>query len=283
VPPELVSIVAADGASSTAQFHGATQPRAAALVLPAMGVNARSYGPFAEALAVLGVSVLVAEHRGGETSSVRPARGVDYGYAELLGELPLLLGALRARAPGLPIDLVGHSMGGQLAVAGLSRWHAPSARLVLLASGTVHHRAWAGLPRLGVWVGTTLAEGVARGLGYFPGHRLGFGGRQGRELIIDWARASRTGMFTSGGVSVEHALDTPLAVLAISVSGDTYAPPNATRQLVAKLSRAEVSHAAVLPPSEPRRLNPHFRWLRAPGSAAQVVATFLGERRQGSN
>ncbi len=279
VPTELVTLTAADGASSSARFHRATGVRAAALVLPAMGVNARSYDAFAEALAGLGVSVLVAEHRGGESSSVRPARGVDYGYAELLGELPLLLAALRARAPGLPVDVVGHSMGGQLGVAGVSRWHTPGARLVLLASGTVHHRAWSALPGLGVWVGTTLAEGVARGLGFFPGHRLGFGGRQGRTLIIDWARASRSGTFSSGGVSVEHALDTPLSVLTVSITGDTYAPPNTTRQLVRKLTHATVTHASVQPPAEPRRLNPHFRWLRTPLSAAQTVASFLLDGR----
>jgi predicted alpha/beta hydrolase len=206
---------------------------------------------------------------------VRARRGSDYGYAEVLSELPLLVAAASARVPGLPVDLLGHSMGGQLGVAALSRWHRPGARLVLVASGTVHHQAWSGVSRLGILLGTTIAEGVARGLGFFPGHRLGFGGLQGRSLIVDWARASRTGTFASHGASFEHGLDVPLEVLTVSVLGDTYAPPAATRHLVAKLSNATVKTLSVAAPAEPRRLNAHFRWLREPQVIAAPVAAFL--------
>jgi predicted alpha/beta hydrolase len=275
VPTELVDLIAPDGARSQARFTAAATPHAVTLLLPAMGVNARSYDGFARVLAERGVSALVAEHRGGDSSSVRARRGTDYGYAEVLSELPLLVEAARARAPGLPVDLLGHSMGGQLGVAALSRWHRPGARLMLVASGTVHHRAWTGVSSLGVLLGTTVAEGVARTLGFFPGHRLGFGGRQGRSLIVDWARASRTGTFASGGASFEQGLDVPLEVLTVSVLGDTYAPPAATRHLVAKLSRATVKTISVPPPPSPEKLNPHFRWLREPEVIAAPVAEFL--------
>ncbi len=278
MPTELVDLVAPDGVRSQARFTAATSPRAVTVLLPAMGVNARSYDGLARALSHHGVSTLVAEHRGGDSSSVRARRGTDYGYAEVLSELPLLVEAASARVPGLPVDLLGHSMGGQLGVAALSRWHRAGARLVLVASGTVHHRAWTGVSSLGILLGTTVAEGVARTLGFFPGHRLGFGGLQGRSLIVDWARASRTGIFASGGASFEQGLDVPLEVLTVSVLGDTYAPPAATRHLVAKLSHATVKTLSVAPPAEPRRLNPHFRWLREPDAVAAPVAEFLARQ-----
>jgi predicted alpha/beta hydrolase len=276
---QLVPLTAPDGATSSARYFDASgKAVAAVVVLPAMGVNARSYDAFAAALAERGVAVLVAEHRAGETSSVRPRRGVDFGYAELLSEWPALFAALRERTPHVPISLLGHSMGGQLAVAALNRWHTPGARLVLVASGTVHHRAWKGVEAFAVLSGTWLAARLATTLGYFPGHRLGFGGKQGRGLITDWARASRTGVFraTDGSLEVglEHAQP---RVLAVHVTGDTYAPREATTHLLAKLPGARVHWTELPPPPTPHRLNPHFRWLRAPMPFAERVAQFLAE------
>jgi predicted alpha/beta hydrolase len=149
---ELIPIHAYDGTTSQARLIRGPSS-VGLLILPAMGVNARAYDRFAQSLADAGFTVLVAEHRGGENSSVRPGRGVDFGYAELLADVEVLVGQLRAITSG-PVHLLGHSLGGHLAVLGLSRWFEPGSRLVLVASGTVHHRAWPPLQGLGVLVGS---------------------------------------------------------------------------------------------------------------------------------
>lgn len=274
---ETLQLEMKDGATSTARLFRSTRERAPGLlVLPAMGVNARSYDRFGEALASEGVTTLVAEHRGGDSSSVRARRGVDYGYAELLDDLVLHLGQLEQRTSG-PVSVLGHSLGGQLATVGLSRWWKPGAKLIVIASGTVHHRAWTGLERLGVLAGTQLAHAVARGLGYFPGHRLGFGGLQARSLIADWSNAARTGEFKS---VVRGALELRLdelepTVLAMHVQGDTMAPRAATEGLLRKLRRAKVTWLDITPPATPAKMNAHFRWMKDPSVVAREVAVFL--------
>lgn len=267
--------MALDGARSEARLFEAGQGPAL-LVVPAMGVNARGYDRLGEALASLGVTTLVSELRGGDSSSVRARRGVDYGYAELIDDTLAHVAWLRARGHAV-VNVLGHSLGGQLSTVSLARWHQPGAKLVLIGSGTVHYRAYTGLERWRVLAGTQFAGVVARGLGYFPGHRLGFGGLQARSLITDWSNASRTGEFRSARHGrLEQRLETfEPEVLAIHVLGDDMAPRSATEALVRKLPRARVTWAEVAAPTEPAKLNPHFRWMKAPAAAAERIAAFL--------
>jgi predicted alpha/beta hydrolase len=272
----LINLTLHDGATSASRLHLAAEGAPGLLILPAMGVNARAYDRLGEALATAGITTLVSEHRGGDGSSVRAKRGVDYGYAELLDDMDLHFTELRKHTTG-PMSLLGHSLGGQLGTIGLARWFEPGGKLIVIASGTVHHRAWGGIRGVGVYVGTQLAHGVARGLGYFPGHRLGFGGLQGRGLIIDWANAARTGEFRSHARgALEHRLD-ELApdVLALHVQGDTMAPRSSTEALLRKIRHARVQWADITPPPQPRKMNPHFRWLKDPASVALHVSHFL--------
>ena len=59
-------------------------PRASLLWLPAMGIGAKHYVPFADALARRGIAVFLHEWRGAGSSSVRASRDTDWGYRELL-------------------------------------------------------------------------------------------------------------------------------------------------------------------------------------------------------
>ena len=96
-------------------------------------------------------------------------------------------------------------------------------------------------------------------------------------MIIDWSNASRTGHFTSQrDGSLEQRLDefSP-DVLAIHVQGDTLAPRAATEALLSKLKNARVQWLDLKPPPEPRKMNPHFRWLKDPTQAVSAIAPFL--------
>lgn len=277
-PMELLAMRASDGARSEARLFRSQEKGAGLLVLPAMGVNARAYDRLAEELAAAGVTTLVMEHRGGDGSSVRARPGIDYGYAELLEDMVQHLALLRSHVTG-PAHLLGHSLGGQLATVGLAKWFVPGAKLIVIASGTVHHQAWGGLRGLGVLAGSQLAQVIARGLGFYPGHRLGFGGLQARSLIVDWSNAARTGDFTSARDGLlEHRLDELSPdVLAIHVQGDTMAPRATTEALLRKVKHARVEWVNVMPPAQPRKLNPHFRWLKDPSAAVREISRFLNQ------
>ncbi|MFV8752260.1 alpha/beta fold hydrolase [Nannocystaceae bacterium ST9] len=255
------------------------RPRGAVLVMPAMGVEARYYEPLAVALAARGFAVARAELRGHGASPVRAGRGRDFGYRELAERsLPALIEALRERWPNVPRIVLGHSLGGQVASLYASLPGADLDALILIASGSVDHRGWPASQQTRVLFGTQLYAMIARVLGYFPGDKLGFAGREPRSQILDWAHNARTGRWQLRGSARdwEAALgEVDLPVLAISVDGDDYAPHGAVDRQVAKLRAAQVERIRLTRESAPPELLHHFRWARSPESMVATIDEWL--------
>src|SRR5690606_15020503 len=87
-------------------------PRRSLLWLPALGVAAKHYVPFADALAARGVAVFLHEWRGNGSSALRPSRDNDWGYRELLlQDIPCSERLVERHAPGVPRVIGGHSLG----------------------------------------------------------------------------------------------------------------------------------------------------------------------------
>jgi predicted alpha/beta hydrolase len=225
-----------DGQRLGLRYHGGgDRGGPVVLLLPAMGVPAGYYDPFAARLVEVGLDVLVADLRGTGVSTPRPGRASRYGYAELAGDV----GAVLAGAPelaGRPVLLLGHSLGGHAAAAHLALTTGatgglgggPSVRgLVLVASGVPNHRLYEGRRALSVRAAGWLIPAAAAVVGYWP-KVLGFGGSQARGVMRDWGRLARSGRLPElAGVDVEAALaGVTLPVLGISAdAGTDHRPP----------------------------------------------------------
>jgi len=259
--------------------HDAAAAPPAALVLPALGVPAGAYRRLAEALSRLGLDTGVAEWRGGGASPVRASRRSDWGYLDLFQhEVQGGIAALRAHLPGRRVAIVGHSLGGHLGLMARAEATAGLAGVLTVASGTPTLRFFA--PALRLQIRMVLATHGVTGplLGYFPGHRIGFGGRQPRRLMDEWALLARLGRFEIGGRNLleprsEAARRIP--VHALSLPRDTYAPRAATAHL---LQLAGVDEAHIERFQGPGPLG-HFDWLKDPHAvAARVHAVLAGWR-----
>ncbi|BCJ57509.1 alpha/beta hydrolase family protein [Micromonospora endophytica] len=242
------------------------------LIAPAMGVRARYYRPFAAALRDAGLAVAVADLRGTGESTPRPSRACRYGYAELAADIGAVRAALKDRWDGRRTLLLGHSLGGQAAVLHLALHGEQEVDgLALVAVGIPYWRDFAGLRRYGVLPYTQGIAATARLLGVWPG--WGFGGRQVRGVIRDWAHTARTGRFPEfDGVDTEAAVGrirTP--VLAISVEGDQYTPHPTLDRLCAKLTAADVARERY---HAPGTTLDHFTWVRAAAPLAARIADF---------
>lgn len=259
----------------SAETHDASAAPCASLVwLPAMGVPAGYYRPFAAALAERGVTVTAVDLRSQSAST--GARPPEFGYRELIEQdCPAAVAWLRDRHPGLPVLVGGHSLGGQ--VAALYAASNPNAvsGLVLVAAQSVYWRAYGGWNGLRMLAGTQLVGDIAAVLGYWPGHRLGFGGRQPKRLMKDWARLGRSPRWTikASPTDYDRALaDLDLPVLSVSVEGDRDAPPSAVDRLCTRLSSAAVERRHHVP--QAGRLT-HLNWPRkAAAEIADDVATW---------
>lgn len=267
-------ITSADGHRFELLGHVPGQPTGSLLWLPALGVAARHYQPFAEALAAEGVAVFVHEWRGNGSSSLRPDRHHDWGYSELLQyDLPAAEAAIRAAAPGLPFRLGGHSLGGQLGCcyAGLRTGDLDA--LWLIASGTPWWRSFPAPRRYLLPLAYRFLPWLAQRLGALPGRRVGFGGTEARGLIHDWARVGLSNHYAARDlpIDLEAGLRTVSApVSAIVFNRDWLAPAGSMQQLLAKMP-ASKPMLHVLSAQQLGTRADHFHWMKTPQRVAAVL------------
>lgn len=249
-----------------------------AIFLPALGVAAGYYGPFAAALAAEGVATLVADFPGQGVSRPLASRRNDFGYAAVSDDVVAATVAVaQERYPGRRLAFIGHSFGGQVAIIHLAAHPSIVNALVLIGSGSPY---WRGFPRrFRLLAQTQLLGAVAALRGHWPGDRWGFGGRQPRRLMREWARFARRGdlVVDSGPTAAEPdfaGIDLP--VLAVTLDNDSLAPQGSVDNLAGKLVGARVEHRFVSRAAgEEGPAFDHFTWARHPGSFAAEVATWL--------
>lgn len=253
------------------------------LGLPAMGVPASFYARFADALgAATGAVVEFADLPGQGERPERARDGADFGYREIVEEdLPDWVARRRAEHPGRPILLLGHSLGGQLALLASATLAARIDGLVLIAAGTAHWRVWPAGQRWRAWATVQVIRAVSALWPWYPGHLLGFGGDQPRRLMRDWGHNATTGRYQLGGstrdvAEIERALHAvTLPVLLLGVRDDPVAPNGAREELIARLPCARVTRALIDGVRSDSPWRRHFSWARAPAEAVQAVAAWL--------
>lgn len=253
------------------------------LCLPAMGVPARFYRTMMQALAAAtGGPVYTAELRGQGDSAERVARGADFGYREIVEkDVPRWLDHLAFHHPHRRIVLLGHSLGGQLAVLASAALAHRLGALVLVAAGTAHHRVWPAAQRWRARLTVHAIALAARLLPWYPGRRLGFGGNQPRRLMRDWSFNALTGRYRlEGSTRDEHALEralreVQLPVLALHLPDDPIAPPGARDELLARLPNAAITRHELAHRAGGSAWQRHFDWARQPNAMASQVAAWL--------
>lgn len=182
-----LELVTQDGTSIAARLYEACpRARGAAFIVGAMGVPQSYYAPFAGWLASLGLHALTFDFRGMGRSRRGSLRGLEADivtWAEQ--DTTAALQALAARAPGLPITWIGHSLGGQIVPFVRSRPRVE--RIITVAAGSGYWRQNTPALRRKVWLMWWAAVPVATALcGYFPGKQLRMVGDLPRGVIRQW-------------------------------------------------------------------------------------------------
>ena len=251
------------------------QPRASLLWLPALGVAARHYMPFADALAAQGIAVFLHELRGHGSSSLRADRHTDWDYCTLLlRDLPASEAAVAAALPAVPHVLGGHSLGGQLACCRLATVPDSASALWLVASGSPYWRAFPPRHRWWLPLAYRFLPWLAQVRGALPGRSVGFGGNEARGLVRDWARSGLSGRYAAQGFDLD--LDAALArvdhpLRAVIFDRDWLGPPSSLRFLLSKL-RNRSSDIVTLDASILGASADHFAWMQRPRAVASALS-----------
>lgn len=175
------------GGQLAARLMGPPAPERAIVINAATAVPAAYYAPFARWLAeAQNAAVLVWDYRDFAASGdPRRSRATmaDWGVHDAAAAR----GWLAARFPGLPLWVIGHSLGG-LALPFQPDLHAVD-RAILIAAGPVHLRDHPWPLRAGIAAMWHLhGPAATAALGYFPGRRLMLGADVPGPAFRQWRR-----------------------------------------------------------------------------------------------
>ena len=280
-----IEFSSADGVRNTLTIAEATKSDSNALILclPAMGVPARKYDELINSLASNGISAASVDLRGIGNNSIRASRKCNFGYRHLVEyDLPAAIECLLKHYPSKKLILLGHSLGGQIATLHLTQNLKNIEGLILTASCSVYYKGWPILSRWGLLFFTQLASLITIIVGYFPGRKLGFGGREARGVMRDWAYNARSGNYILSGSKInyqpsaqqQHKLD-QFPVLCISFADDKFAPVAASEQLLSKLNSLKVDRELIHGSDLGLALADHFNWLAKPQAIADICQHWI--------
>ncbi|MDX1490248.1 MAG: alpha/beta fold hydrolase [Pseudohongiellaceae bacterium] len=267
---KVETVQMSDGTSTQVHhFDSADIPQGTIVFLAALGVSISYYRTLAQLLAERGFNVALIETRGMRFSSVNDVKQDNFGYKEILDtDLDTILPHIRQLHASLPLWIGGHSLGGQLALLYASKQRVATDGVFLIASGSNYYANLPGLlPRLRRRIGFGAVQLISNLLGYFPGHRLGFGGRQPKNLVKDWTHEGKNGHYrvVNCEQNYEHYIATfPRPVVMLCVKEDKLVPTACAQYLANKLKRSTVDVVEI--DSTQNGLMPfdHFNWAKNP-------------------
>lgn len=276
---------AGDGASANLALVLPDDAVAGIYWIPAMGVGARHYAAFADALAARGIATALHELRGTGSSGERASRRNDWGYRELLElDIPAGLASACEHRPSLPWNVGGHSLGAQLAALYAARHPSDVAGIAIVASGSPYWRMFQRWQRPLVRFVFAYFRALSTMVGYFPGRRVGFAGNEARSVVRDWAASGVTGRYLPRGIEFDYEqalarVDMP--VLGVRMEHDRYVSRAALAYLLDKMPRARRESVELRPERFTGGTATHFSWMKEPGAVADEIARWLGAGRAG--
>jgi predicted alpha/beta hydrolase len=206
--------------------------KAVVLIAPAMAVRQDYYTAYAEFLAGQGFVVATFDYRDTGFNALPSMRGAKADFDDWRDDLDHMIVACKARAPGLPLIVCGHSLGGQL--MGFARRNQEVDAMLTIGCGTGY---WGHNPKLRLrllYLWFFAMPLYTRLFGYFPGGRLRKVGNLPREIALTWARWCRHPDYyvdrNGAALPTRFALPT-FPLLGISFSDDTYITRPACDQL----------------------------------------------------
>lgn len=280
--PEWVSIKTQNGSTVPLWVHAPEQPsKHVVLLAPALGIPAGFYKKLCAELARLGISTVCLEQRGNGESPYRPGDGSRFGLQEYLQQdLPAAMSYIDdtfMQGPAAPeLVLAGHSLGGHMMGLYAAQNPGKVTKLIRLACGFPYYGDFKGTASVFVRLLVLILPIVTKILGYFPGNRMGFGGREYRDLMLDWRVWAKDGRYLINGIDdLEDSLHKLTGkVLSIAFEKDTMSSEAATNRGLSYFKDAEVTRITLGVREQGDHLG-HINWARGPSGTAHAILNWL--------
>ncbi len=244
MPPERVALTARDGLELVVHRWRAVSPRATCVLVHGYAEHAGRYLALAGALSAEGLEVWAPDLRG---HGLSPGRRADVAhFADYLDDQERLSDLVRAERPELPHVVLGHSMGGTIALR-FALDHPERVSLLVLSAPFLRPT----VPPPG-WI-TGMAAALARLVPQLPVQRVDAAvlSRDAAEVAAyrndplvytGWIKA-RMGheLVRSGPPLLERAPELEMPTLIMHGAADGLNDPQASRELAARVGARDVT------------------------------------------
>jgi predicted alpha/beta hydrolase len=263
---EAIRIRALDDRPLPAHYYAATgEARGNVLISTAMAVPQGYYAGFAGYLSARGFHVTTYDYRGMGEDAPATLRGFECNVTDWARkDYNAAVRHAKAKAPGLPLFAIGHSLGGQL--PGLLPDHALIDGLITVASGSGYWRDNApGLKRVVplMWYG--LVPTLTPLLGYWPGAKLNMVGNLPKGVIYEWRRWCLHPDYVcdeQGNRDEAHFLDVRFPICSLSFTDDEYMSEASIRKLHGRYANAAIEFRRLTPAHIGYKRIGHFGFFR---------------------
>jgi predicted alpha/beta hydrolase len=264
-----VVLTARDGHQLAAyRFDPDGQAKGNVVIAAAMAVPQSFYAPFARHLATRGYTAWTFDYRGIGESLTGSLRGVKADLSDwLIKDYDALLHEISENSP-LPLFVVGHSFGGQVAPLLPSRERLSGLVNIAVGSGSTRHIT----PRIRrsaplMW--HVLAPVLCPMFGYFPGARLGVIGNLPTGAMFQWRRWCLTPdyLLTGEPGAREAYASADYPVLALTFADDEMLLEDGSRLIHGAYRKRPVDYRLLEPAQHNLPRIGHFGFFKPAGEA----------------
>jgi predicted alpha/beta hydrolase len=260
-----LTLQANDGHALTAYCHTPPQPaRADVVIAPAMAVPQSFYADFSAFLARLGYRVWTFDYRGTGESRYDTMRGCKADISDWVAQdFDAVVQHASQASDGLPIFVLGHSLGGQTAPLLPSVARLAGLINIAVGSGARRHNQ----PRVRrhtalLWY--VLTPLLCSLFGYFPGKRIGIMGDIPSRAMLQWRRWCLTPdyLLTGEPGARDAYARAQYPVLGLTFSDDELLLESGSRMLHDAYTDAEVDYRVISPQQYQLRRIGHFGFFK---------------------
>ena len=232
-PPEQIEIRTEDGVALRADVREPPKKKLIGTAVLSHAMFARKSeferpegDGLARLFALRGWRTIAFDFRGHGESGIGAAQGGTWTYDDLVQrDMPAVVAAARARAKRLPIVVVGHSLGGHVALAAQGMGVLGADAIIAVAANVWIRALEPSLARWAIKRATFAAiDLVCRRRGYFPARALRMGSDdESAAYFASFERYARTGTWGTDDGRVDYLAalrDVVAPVFAIASDGD---------------------------------------------------------------
>ena len=278
-----ISLQALDGHALAAYCYTPSGSLRAELVIgPAMAVPQKFYADFAAYLARHGYRVWTFDYRGTGESRSGPARACTADISDWIEQdYDALVRHAGAAPEQLPVYVLGHSIGGQVAPLLASRARIAGLVNIAVGSGAARHNQPA-IRRQAPLLWYVLTPVLCALFGYFPGAKIGVIGDVPRRAMFQWRRWCLTPDYILSGAPGARAAyaSARYPVLGLTFCDDELLLETGSRMLHDAYNSAEVDYRVLSPQQFGLKRIGHFGFFKAghEGTLWPLVLEWLNQR-----